>query len=115
MNKKDLKQIKDIFIDAFEPFANAIQKDFVEASKERKEIGENINDIKSQLWKLERRVFAIEEILTEHGKELRGHTKELQAIKETLISLQQKSKDKIDVKRFVMLEKRVAVLETQIK
>ena len=56
--------------------------------------------------------MAIEEILTEHGKKLRGLEKDLKKIKEDLNEL--KSQKKIDKKQLLDLEKRVGKLELKI-
>lgn len=128
MDKKDLQEIKNVFLGAFEPFANAIQGDFARMDKrfevlegraggiegKIEKMQEDITDIKSQLWKLERRVFAIEEMLTEHGRESRKHTKELQKIWKELKLLKSQDENKVDMPRFIAFEKRVGALEAEV-
>ncbi len=75
-------------------------------------VKKDIEEIKSQLWKLDRRVFAIEEILTEHGKELRHHNTEFNEIKKLLLQLQKQ--DKADEKKVLLLEQRVGRLEAKV-
>lgn len=107
----------------------SIQKEFDKAAEERKEtkedikeirgdikeIKEDISEMKMRLRNLERRVMKIEDILTEHGKELRkmDNKREVTRIKKDLLEL--KKKDKIDEKQLSNLEKRVERLELKFK
>ena len=123
LTKKDLKQIKDVVVEATEPYFTAIKDDFNNVDdrfnkidekfrgidenfkgidENFKGIDENFNDIRSKLSSLERRIIAIEDIATEHGKELR---------KIRVILTQLKKQKKVDQEKVILLEKRVARVE----
>lgn len=128
MTKKDLSQIKDIFLEVFEPFAMVIQNEFTKASGERgelkgdiKEIRGELTEIDTRLFHLENRAASIEDILTRHQKEilrnseeLLRQSKELQFIRIVLAKLQRQNKEKANQDEFVLLEQRVSTLEEQV-
>ncbi len=132
MTKNDVKKIKEIFLEAFEPFAISIQGDFnrtdnrisevqnrtdnkiSEIQDDISEIKTDIKDIQVRLFHLENRVEAIENILTEHQKELRRHSEELKSIKVTLAKLQKSNGQKFEKKEFILLERRVSSLEAEV-
>ncbi|MBI4385286.1 hypothetical protein HY573_00465, partial [Candidatus Parcubacteria bacterium] len=107
-------------------YFTAIQADFGRLS-------DDVKDIRIQLASLERRVIAIEDILTEHGQLLRSHDqllkshdrllkshdrllqshgRELKAIKKVLLEIKH-NRDK-DRGRLAELEHRVFRLETKV-
>src|SRR3990167_1843938 len=84
LTKQDLKQIKDVVVEATEPYFTAIKADFnnmddrfdrIDDRFDRIEL--DLEEVKDRLSRLERRVIALEGIATEHGKELRKIRKAL--------------------------------------
>ena len=112
LTKKDLKQIKDVVVEATEPYFTAIKADFnnmddrfdrIDDRFDRIEL--DLEEVKDRLSRLERRVIALEGIATEHGKELRK-------IRKALIQMQKQRK--VDAEKLNLLEKRIVQLETAI-
>jgi len=129
LDKKDLEQIKNIFIDAFEPFTSAIQGDFNHVNerfdtidtidKSLYRITKDVDEIKLRLGGLERRVIAIEDILTRHGKILEKYKgafavydREFRGIKKDLKII--KKKDQKDDRKIFKIEQRLGNLELKL-
>ena len=70
------------------------------------------NNLANKVDSLERRIIAIEDILTDHRKILRLHEQELRAIKEILQEMQHGKKR--ENARLAALEKRTLRLEEKI-
>ena len=105
LTKKDLKEIKGVVVEATEPYFTAIKGDFNNIDDRFDKIDENFNEVKTKLSSLERRVIALEDISTEHGKELRK-------IRTTLAQLQKQKK--IEMGKIALLGARIARLETKV-
>ena len=119
LTKQDLKQIKDVVVEAAEPYFTAIKGDFNNIDDRFSKIDGRFDKIdgrfdkiesdlgwvKDKLSSLERRVFALEDIATEHGKELRK-------ISRILTQLQKQRK--VEIEKVVLLEKRITQLEAGV-
>ena len=105
LTKKDLKQIKDTVVEATEPYFTAIKEDFNNIDDKLGDIGNRLHNIENRLRNIERRVTALEDIATEHGKELRS-------IRKILTQLQKQKK--VEKEKVFLLEKRVAQLEAKV-
>jgi len=105
LTKKDLKQIKDVVVEATEPYFTAIKQDFNNVEDRFDKIDDNLTEIKNKLSSLERRIIALEDIATEHGKELRR-------IKTVLLQLQKQKR--VETEKIILLEKRVVRLEAKM-
>lgn len=105
LTKTDLKQIRETVIGAVDPYFTAIKADFNNVDDNFREVKDLLDDIQNRLRNLERRVLALEDISTEHGKELRK-------IRKILIQLQRQKK--VDVEKLNLLEKRIVQLEAAV-
>ena len=126
MNKQDLKEIKKVVEEAVEPYFTAIKSDFNRIDDRFEGIDKRFDKIDERFDKmdkrmdyfemkldsLDRRVIAIEDMLTEQGKILRRHEQELVMIRKELGEI--KRNQKSEHMRVADLEKRVARLETKI-
>ena len=112
LTKKDLKEIKGVVVEATEPYFTAIKEDFNNVDDrfdkidgKFDKIDGNFNEVKTKLSSLERRVIALEDMSTEHGKELRS-------VKKILTQL--KNRRKIKTEKVLSLERRIVRLEAKV-
>lgn len=105
LTKKDLKEIKDVVVEATEPYFTAIKGDFNNMEDNFQEVKSTLGDIQNRLRNLERRMVALEDIATEHGKELK---------KIRVILSQLKKQKKVDQEKVILLEKRIARVEAMV-
>lgn len=105
LTKKDLKEIKDVVVEATEPYFTAIKEDFNNVEDNFREVKSALGDIQSRLRNLERRVITLEDISTEHGKELR---------KIIIILTQLKKQKRVEIEKVNLLEKRIIQLEAEV-
>lgn len=112
LTKKDLKEIKDVVVEATEPYFTAIKEDFnnvdnnfQEISRRFDKVDGELNEVKTKLSSLERRIIALEDMATEHGKELR---------KIRAILAQLKKQKKVNEEKIVLLEKRITRVEAMV-
>ena len=105
LDKKDLKQIKEALTEVVDPYFTAIKEDFSNIDDRFDKIEVNLSEIKDKLSNLERRVIALEDIATEHGKELRKIRRILAQL------LKQK---KVETEKVALLEKRIIQLEAGV-
>ncbi|MEK7503587.1 MAG: hypothetical protein AAB577_01250 [Patescibacteria group bacterium] len=104
LTKKDLKEIKSVVVEATEPYFTAIKDDFNNMDDRFDKIDESFDEIKTKLSSLERRVIALEDMSTEHGKELRNIRK---------ILTQLKNQRKIETEKVLSLERKIIRLEAK--
>ena len=126
MNKQDLKEIKKIVEDATEPHFAAIQNEFrridgrfEQIDKQFDRIDERFDKLEGRvdflaekIYSFERRIIAIEDMLTEQGKLLRKHTQELSAIRKDIGEIKRNQKG--DHKKIIVLEHRVVRIEQKV-
>ena len=105
LDKKDLKQIKETLTEVVDPYFTAIKEDFNNVDNRFDKIELDLGEIKNKLSGLERRVIALEDITTEHGKELRK-------IKRILSQLH--NRKKVETEKVALLEKRIIQLEAEV-
>jgi len=103
MNKKEnnaltKKDLYEALEDQSQTIIEAVNFGFEKAK-------EDMKDIRDKLSSLERRVIALEDISTEHGKELR---------KIIRILTQLQKQKKVEIEKVALLEKRIIQLETAV-
>lgn len=99
LTKKEFKKtLYQALEDQAQSIIEAVNFGFEKAKEDRQEI-------KDKLSNLERRIIALEDISTEHGKELR---------KIRAILTQLKKQRKVNEEKIVLLEKRIARVEAMV-
>ena len=117
--KITIDKLASMVADGFDGLENKINRGFADVNARFTQIDERFDRIEIKLENLERRIFSIENILTEYGRDIREmknilteHGKDLKEIKAELIKLKESDRGNSD--KIFELEQRVKVLEVKV-